>query len=184
MAEAAPATRLQAKFSTDSNQQPIQKDAEQAVTDNGNVQDNGNDSEDGMIDPIEVRNGLQNQLESIELDLVTSYSHVIGDDTVTEAVEDLQTAVSRSDREAFATSHNSLMAAVEATEESESSRILEDLLHDVIREDLERFKIQGKDASKTKELAQSYNNYLARKRRWIITVVAFMPSSARDYHAC
>jgi hypothetical protein len=103
-----------------------------------------------MIDPIEVRNGLQNELESIELDLVTSYSHVIGDDTVTEAVEGLRMATSRSDGEAFATSHNSLMAAVEAIEESESSRILEDVLHAVIRENLERFEIQGKELQRPK----------------------------------
>jgi hypothetical protein len=150
MAEAAPAMRLQAKFSTDSNQQPTQKDAEQAKINNGNVQDNGNDSDDGMIDPIEVRNGFQNQLESIELDLVTSYSHVIGDDTVTEAVEDLRTAASRSDGEAFATSHNSLMTAVETIEESKSSRILEDLLRATIREDLERFEIQRKELQRPK----------------------------------
>jgi predicted amidohydrolase YtcJ len=50
-----------------------------------------------MIDRNEVWNGLQNQLDSIELDLATSYSHVIGDDAVTEALEGLRTAVSRSD---------------------------------------------------------------------------------------
>jgi hypothetical protein len=105
--------------------------------DDGDVQDDGNDSDDGMIDPIEVRKSLQNQLESIEIDLVTSYSHVIGDDTVTKAVESLRAAANRSHAEGFATSHSSLMTAVQAIEESESSRIIGDLLHGAIGDDLE-----------------------------------------------
>jgi hypothetical protein len=137
MAEAAPGMCLQEDSSTDPNQQPTQEDAVQAVMDDGDIQDDGNDSDDGMIDPIEVRKGLQNQLESIEVDLVTSYSHVIGDETVTKAVESLRAAANRSDAEGFATSHSLLMAAVQAIEESESSRIIGDLLHGAIGDDFE-----------------------------------------------
>jgi hypothetical protein len=42
------------------------------------------------------------------------------------------------------------MAAVETIEESESSRTLEDLLHAAIREDLEKFEIQGKELQRPK----------------------------------
>jgi hypothetical protein len=78
MAEAAPAMRFQDDPFADSNQQSTHADAVLAVTDDDNIQDDddvqndGNDSDDDMIDPIEVYNGLQNQLESIEVDLATS----------------------------------------------------------------------------------------------------------------
>jgi hypothetical protein len=81
----------------------------------------GNTLGDGNAPADEVYEGLRSRFEMVQTHIATDYAHVIGDATVTEALENLQAAMNRSDGEAFETAHSSLNMAVTALAAPEDS---------------------------------------------------------------